>query len=89
MAPLKSVGLDSAAESPANETAGFQENRERFDRNEMFVQLTIHDVPASLLKEFAQVIVKPYYPGGISPAIKDLMRKVVESEKKREKGQTS
>lgn len=44
----------------------------------MRVRLTIYDIPESLLIEYAQRIVQPYYPGGISVAIKDLMQKAVE-----------
>jgi alanine-alpha-ketoisovalerate/valine-pyruvate aminotransferase len=48
---------------------------------EMSVDLTIYRIPASLIKEFAEKIVKPYYPEGVSPAIKDLMRKAIEEER--------
>jgi len=48
-----------------------------------FVHITIHDIPSSLVKEFSEKIVKPYYPGGISQAMKDLMKKAVEKEKEK------
>jgi hypothetical protein len=48
-----------------------------WEKEEMSVSLTIYDVPESLLREFAQKIVMPAYPGGISDAIKDLMRKAI------------
>jgi len=38
-----------------------------------------------LLHEFSEYVVKPLYPGGISPAIKDLMRKAVQEQKQKEK----
>jgi hypothetical protein len=50
-----------------------------------YVNLTIHNVSGSLLKEFMEKVVKPNYSGGISPAIKDLMRKAVEEQKQRQK----
>ena len=43
------------------------------------------DVPAELLQEFSEKILKPYYPGGISVAIKDLMRKAVKEQRQKEK----
>ena len=46
-----------------------------------YVNITIYDIPAELVKEFSEKIVRPYYPGGISQAIKDLMKKAVEKEK--------
>jgi hypothetical protein len=45
--------------------------------DDLLVSLTIYDVPASLLRQFSQNVIKPYYPGGVSDAIKDLMRKAV------------
>jgi len=50
-----------------------------------YVSLTIYDIPAELLHEFSEYVVKPHYPGGISPAIKDLMKKAVEQEREKEK----
>jgi len=55
--------------------ATFIESESGEFKDDLFVHLTIYDVPASLLKEFCEKIVKPYYPDGISQAIKDLMRK--------------
>lgn len=46
------------------------------------VSITIYYIPASLLNEFSENVAKPYYPGGMSQAIKDLMRKAIEKEKK-------
>jgi len=46
-----------------------------------FVNITIYGVPGSLVKEFMEKVVKPSYPGGISPAIVALMRDVIEEEK--------
>lgn len=43
-------------------------------KDDFFVHLTIYDVPASLLKEFCEKIVKPCYPDGVSKALRDLMR---------------
>jgi metal-responsive CopG/Arc/MetJ family transcriptional regulator len=40
------------------------------------------DIPEDLLREFCEYVVKPFYEGGISEAIMDLMRKAVEEQKK-------
>ncbi len=41
------------------------------------VDLTFHNVPASLLAEFAQKIVHPYYHGNLNQALKDLIEKAI------------
>ena len=51
----------------------FQEIDNKECGDEMFVDLTIYDVPASLLRDFCKKIVQPNYPGGVSDAIKDLI----------------
>jgi hypothetical protein len=43
----------------------------------MFVDLTIYDVPAGLLREFADKVVHSSYPSGVNEAIKDLLRKAI------------
>jgi hypothetical protein len=45
--------------------------------DDLLVDLTLHDFPASMLKEFAMQIVRPYYVGNLSEALKDLIRKAV------------
>jgi len=45
--------------------------------SDMFVDLTIYDVPASLLTEFGEKIIQSSYPSGVSEAIKDLIRKAI------------
>jgi len=49
--------------------------------DDLSVDLTLHDFSASLLVEFAEKIVRPYYAGNMSDAIKDLMRKAISEEK--------
>jgi hypothetical protein len=44
--------------------------------------VTICNVPESLLREFMRTIVIPSYPGGISEALQDLMRKEAQKQKK-------
>lgn len=44
---------------------------------ELLVELTFHNVPASLLKEFIIQVVKPYYAGSLTEALKGLMEKAV------------
>jgi len=45
------------------------------------VDLTLHDFSASLLTEFAEKIVRPYYSGNMSNAVKDLIQKAIKEEK--------
>ena len=45
--------------------------------DELLVDLTFHNVPASLLSEFAEKIVRPYYSGNINAAIQDLLHKTI------------
>ena len=58
----------------------FQEHDSNRSEDDLFVDLTVHDVSASLLKEFTERIIKPYYPGGVSDAIKDLIRKAIDEQ---------
>jgi hypothetical protein len=46
-------------------------------REDLFVDFTIYDVPLSLLKTFSHKMIQLHYPGGVSEAIKDLMRKAI------------
>jgi hypothetical protein len=46
----------------------------------LLVDLTFHDFSASLLKEFAFRIVKPYFRGNMDEAIKSLMEKALTEE---------
>jgi hypothetical protein len=48
-----------------------------WETKEMSVSITIYDVPESLVREFAEKVVGQMYSGGISDAIKDLMRKAI------------
>jgi hypothetical protein len=41
------------------------------------VDLTFHGVSASLIAEFAENIVKPYYRGNLNAAIQDLIQKAL------------
>ncbi len=45
--------------------------------NDLPVDLTLHKVPASLLTEFAEKIVQPYYNGSMNAAIQDLLIKAL------------
>jgi len=49
--------------------------------DDLSVDLTLHDFSATLLTEFAEKVVRPYYSGNMSDAVKDLMQKAVEEEK--------
>jgi len=44
------------------------------------VDLTLHDFSASLLTEFAEKIVRPYYAGNTGDAVKDLIKKAIREE---------
>ncbi len=44
---------------------------------ELELDLTLHDVPASLITEFAEKIVRPYYSGNLNAAIQDLIGKAL------------
>jgi hypothetical protein len=45
--------------------------------DDLVVDLTFHNVPASLLTEFAEKIVRPYYNGNLNAAIQDLINKAL------------
>ena len=45
--------------------------------NDLLLDLTFQSVPASLLSEFAEKIVKPYYRGNLNAAIQDLLHKTI------------
>ena len=46
-------------------------------RGDIQVDLTLHDVPASLITEFAEKIVRPYYRNSLNAAIQDLINKAL------------
>lgn len=48
--------------------------------NDLSVDLTLHDFSAILLAEFAEKILRPYYSGNMSDAVKDLMQKAIGEE---------
>ena len=45
--------------------------------DDLLVDLTFHSVPASLLSEFAEKIVRPYYSGNMNAATQDLLHKTL------------
>lgn len=45
--------------------------------NQFLVDLTFHNVPASLFSEFNDKIVKPYFNGNLNTAIQDLIKKTL------------
>lgn len=45
--------------------------------DDILVDLTFHSVPASLLSEFAEKIVRPYYQGNMNATIQDLLHKTL------------
>jgi len=44
---------------------------------DLLVDLTFHNVPALLLTEFAEKIVRPYFNGNLNAAIQDLIKKAI------------
>ena len=44
---------------------------------DLLVDLTFHNFPASLLTEFAEKIVRPYYKGKMNAAVQDLIQKTI------------
>jgi hypothetical protein len=48
--------------------------------NDLSVDLTLHDFSAALLTEFAQKVVRPYYSGNVSNAVKELIQKAIREE---------
>ena len=54
---------------------------ELFERYEQgFEFMLVRDIPAELLKDFDENIVKPFYPGGHSEAVRDLIRKSIQEQ---------
>ncbi len=45
--------------------------------DDLLVDLTFHNVSASLLSEFAEKIVRPYYADNLNAAIQDLIHKTL------------
>ncbi len=45
--------------------------------NEFLVDLTFNNIPVSLLSEFAEKIVQPYYNGSLNAAVQDLLIKAI------------
>lgn len=44
---------------------------------DLVIDLTLHNAPVSLISEFAEKIVKPYYNGNLNAAIQDLIHKAL------------
>jgi hypothetical protein len=53
---------------------------ETLTEKNLFIDLTLHNMSAELLKEFALKIVKPYFGGNMNRAFRNLMEKAVEEE---------
>jgi hypothetical protein len=50
------------------------------NEDDLVVDLTLHDFSAILLAEFAEKIVRSYYAGNMSDAVRDLMQKAIGEE---------
>ncbi len=44
---------------------------------DLLVDLTMHGVPAQLIAEFTEKIVRPYYKGNLNAALQDLINKAL------------
>ena len=53
------------------------EKTEALITEDLLVELTLNNVPASLLSEFAEKIVRPHYQGSLNAAIQDLLHKAL------------
>ena len=62
-------------------TLSIQRFENTLTRNDFFVDLTIYDIPVSLLEDFSEYVIKPVYDGQLNEAIKDLMRKATMKQK--------
>lgn len=49
-------------------------------KDDVFVAVTICNVPGSLLREFMRVVVMSPYRGAISEALRDLMREEIQKQ---------
>ena len=47
------------------------------EESDLLVDLTFHKVAASLLLEFTEKIVQPYYSGNMNAAVQDLILKAI------------
>lgn len=45
--------------------------------DDLHIELTLNNIPASLLSEFAEKIVRPTYKGNLNAAIQDLLHKAI------------
>jgi hypothetical protein len=61
-----------------------EENLDNPFKDDITVNVTVSGIPSRLLKEFMQRVVNERYPGGISPAMKDLMWLAVQKSKGRQ-----
>ncbi len=57
-----------------------KKTQELATEDDLLLDLTFQGVSASLLSEFAQKIVRPYYSGNINATIQDLMLKAIAEE---------
>ena len=49
-------------------------------KDDLFVELTFHNFPASLIAEFSQKIVTPIYSGNFTVAVQDMIKKAISEE---------
>ena len=62
-------------------TLSVQRFENNLTRNDFFVDLTIYDIPVSLLEDFSEHVINSVYAGEVTEAIKDLMRKAILKQK--------
>ncbi len=57
-----------------------KKNNPQTVEQEFLVDLTFHKVPVSLLEEFAQKIVHPYFRGNLNVAIQSILQKAIDEQ---------
>jgi len=62
-------------------TLSIQRFENTLTRNDFFIDLTIYDIPVSLLEDFSEHVINPVYAGEVTEAIKDLMQKAILKQK--------
>jgi hypothetical protein len=61
-----------------------EENRDGPFKDDIMVNVTVSGIPSRLLRELMRRFVNERYPGGISPAIRDLMWLAVQKSRERQ-----
>ena len=77
MSSLFTFLLNSLNHKLESQVNAYEKNSITGHRTRPLSGFTFHDVPASLISEFAEKIVRPYYNGNLNAAIQDLIKKAL------------